>query len=131
MKRRTILVIAGVIVLVAVLALGGFALAQTAERSPWDGPHPAWGDGHRGPGHRFHPSPQRVREERGELARDLGAELDQPPERVEAAFRQVVAQRLDEAVAAGTIDRAEADEALVAYDEGNLRGVFHVFKKDP
>ncbi len=132
MKRRTVYAIVGISVLVGLLVVGGLAVAQTAEPSRWAGPHRAWGDGHwgPGPGHRFGPSPERVREERAEVARDLAAQLDQPPERVEAAFRAVVVQRLDEAVAAGRIDRAMADEALAAYDEGNLRGLFRVFKEE-
>lgn len=125
MNRRTALVTAGVIVLIGLLTLGGVALAQAD--GPWrrDGSHQGWG-----PGHGFGPDPQRVREARTDLAEDLGAQLGQSPERVEAAFRAVVAQRLDEAVASGSIDRAQADGALAAYDEGRLRGLFHVFKRD-
>ncbi len=130
MKRRTMIVIGGILVLVGILVVAGLALAQTEGPPPWAGAHRDWRDGHRGPGHHLRLSPERVREERSELARDLGAELSQPPERVEAAFRAVVAQRLDEAVAAGRIHRADADAALAAYDEGNLRGLFRVFKED-
>ncbi|MDP8970166.1 MAG: hypothetical protein M3N52_06680 [Actinomycetota bacterium] len=125
MNRRTALVITGVVVLIGLLTLGGIALAQAD--GPWDreGPHRGWG-----PGHVFGPDPERVREARTDLAEDLGAELGESPERVEAAFRAVVAQRLDEAVASGSIDREQADAALAAYDEGRLRGLFHVFKRD-
>ncbi len=111
------------------LVLGGLAVAQTAERSHWDGPHRGWGPGHSS-GHRFGPSPERVREHRAALAEDLGAELDESPERVEAAFRAVVVKRLDEAVAAGSIDRAQADDALAAYDEGNVKGLFRVMRDE-
>lgn len=127
MKRRTTVAITGVVVLIGILVLGGLAVAQTAG-PPWAGSHRGWGGGHWGPGHG--PSPERVREERSELAQDLGAELDQSPEQVEAAFRAVVVQRLDESVAAGSIDRGQADAALAAYDEGNLKGLFRVFKED-
>ncbi len=130
MRRRTVLVIGGIIVLVGILVVGGLAVAQTDGPPPWAGAHREWRDGDGGPGHRFRPSPERVREERSELARDLGVELGQPPERVEAAFRAVVARRLDEAVAAGRIDRAGADAALAAYDEGNLRGLIRAFKEE-
>ncbi len=130
MKRRTVFAIIGVVALVGLLVVGGLAVAQTAGFPRWAGPHRAWGNGHWGPGHRFGPSPQRVREERAEVARDLAAQLDQPPDRVEAAFRAVVVQRVDEAVASGRMDRATADEALAAYDEGNLRGLVRVFKED-
>lgn len=128
MKRRTVLIITGIVVLVGILVLGGLAVAQTAEPSHWGGPHRGWGPGHGGPWHRSGPPPERVREHRAELAEDLAAELGQSPEAVEAAFRAVVVQRLDEAVAAGSIDRGEADAALASYDEGNLRGLFRIFK---
>lgn len=130
MRRRTVLIVTGIVVLVGILVLGGLAVAQTVEPSHWGGAHRGWGPGHWA-GHRFGASPERVREHRAELAEDLGAELDQSPERVEAAFRAVVVKRLDEAVAAGSIDRAQADDALAAYDEGNLRGLFRTFKEEP
>lgn len=126
MNRKTALIITGIVVLIGLLGLGGFALAQAGAARDWRGPHPGWG-----PGHGFGPDPQRVREARAELAEDLGAELGQPAERVEAAFRAVVTQRLDEAVAAGSIDRTRADEALAAYDEGDLRVLFRVFRQHP
>lgn len=135
MTRRTALAITGVVALIGILVLAGLAVAQTVGPSDWGGPQREWGGGHWGGGHwggghRFGPSPERVRQERAELAQDLGAELDESPERVEVAFRAVVAQRLDEALAAGSIDRAQADAALAAYDEGNLRGLFRVFKEE-
>lgn len=129
MRRRTVLIVTGIVVLVGVLVLGGLAVAQTDEPSRWGGPHRGWGPGH-GAGHRFGPAPERVREHRAALAEDLATELDQSPERVAAAFRAVVVKRLDEAVAAGSIDRAQADEALAGYDEGNLRELFRVFKEE-
>lgn len=130
MTRRTALAITGVVALIGILVLAGLAVAQTVGPSDWGGPQRERGGGHWGGGHRFGPSPERVRQERAELAQDLGAELDESPERVEVAFRAVVAQRLDEALAAGSIDRAQADAALAAYDEGNLRGLFRVFKEE-
>lgn len=129
MRRRTVLIVTGIVVLIGILVLGGLAVAQTAGPSHWGGPHRGWGPGH-GAGHRFGPSPERVREHRAALAEDLAAELEQSPERVEAAFRAVVVKRLDEAVAAGSVNRARADEALAAYDEGNLGGLFRVFNEE-
>lgn len=67
---------------------------------------------------------ERFLEFRGDLATDLAAQLDVPAEDVEAAFRAVVAQRLDEAVESGDLDRERADELLAAYDEGAFPGGF-------
>lgn len=67
---------------------------------------------------------ERFLEFRGDLATDLAAQLDVPAEDVEAAFRAVVAERLDEAVESGDLDRERADELLAAYDEGAFPGGF-------
>lgn len=61
---------------------------------------------------------ERVLAFRSELAADLAEQLGLPVEEVEAAFRGVVAQRLDDAVAAGDLTQERADELLEAYDAG-------------
>lgn len=126
--RRTVWTVTAIIavVLAAIVGFGAFALARTdGGRGPWQ---------HRGWGHPQHqtwgPSPEQVRQIRTHVAAELGAELDQPSEKVEAAFRAVVARRLQEEVAAGELDQAESEQALAAYDEGDLRELFHLIKRD-
>jgi hypothetical protein len=65
-----------------------------------------------------------VRAFRADLAAELGSELGAPAEQVEAAFRTLVDRRLDEAVSAGDLAQAEADEALAAWDDGDLYRLF-------
>lgn len=103
------------------LAVGAFA--QGGRNDGWGRP---WTRGARH-GH-WGPSPEQVIEHRAELAADLGRQLDKAPAEVEAAFRAVVKQHLDEAVAAQRITQQEADQALAAYDDGELHGLFRVFK---
>jgi hypothetical protein len=71
-----------------------------------------------------------VREARGELAADLATELGTSAEEVEGAFRGVAEQRLNEAVADGRVEQADVEEILAAYDEGDLREIFRIFKGD-
>ena len=134
LSKRAIVVTGTVtLVLAGLLALGAYALAQgDGDGPPWrDGP--AWHAGERGWGgwrHGGPPDPEQVRETRAELASQLAAELDASADDVEAAFRAVVAGRLQDAVEAGEIDQAAADEALAAYDEGDLPVLFRVIKHD-
>lgn len=132
---RTAVVATGAIalVLVGLLGLGAYAYGQaTGDGPPWrDGP--AWHVGDRGWGgwrHGGPPDPERIRQVRADLAADLAAELDTSADDVEAAFRAVVAGRLQEAVEAGELDQAAADEALAAYDEGDVSALFRVVKRN-
>ncbi len=136
------------LVVVGLLGIGAFAFAQTgrgpiawalsggppwADGDDWGGwrGHGPWGG--RGPwgGPPWHrgPDPEELREVRSELAEDLAAELDTSAERVESAFRNVVSKRLHEAVEAGLIDREDANEALQAYEDGDMRVLFRVLKE--
>lgn len=129
--RRTAVVTVAV-VLIALLGLGAYAFAQSdGVGPPWrDGA--GWHDGDRGWGgwHGQRADPERVRDIRADLAGDLATELGTSAEEVEAAFRAVVAQRLDEAVQAGRVDQATVDEALAAYDQGDIRALFGILKHD-
>ena len=121
--------------LVGLLAFGAWAVTNDdgdgfGYGGPWR--HGAgWGDsdgrGGWGGGH-WGPDAEEVREARADLAADLGAQLDMSAEEVEAAFRGVAEQRLQEAVADGRIDQAQADEALAAYDEGDVGQIFRIVK---
>lgn len=120
-----------VVVVVAVLAVGAYAFAQSSSEAPWahgrgPGAEHGWGGWH---GDGRGPDPDRVREFRADLAGDLAAELDTSAEDVEDAFRAVVAARLEQAVEAGDIEPAQADDALAAYDDGDVRGLFHLLKR--
>jgi hypothetical protein len=55
---------------------------------------------------------------REELFADLATELGTSAERVEAAFRAVLAKRLEEAVKAGRIKDAQKEKILAAFDKG-------------
>jgi hypothetical protein len=128
---RTAVVVTGALLLVGLLGLGAYAFGQAVGDSPpWrDGP--GWHVGDRGWGgwrHGGPPDPEQVREARTELAAELAAELDSSADDVEAAFRAVVAGRLQEAVEGGDLDQDAADEALAAYDEGDVRALFRVVK---
>lgn len=137
---RTV-VVTVVVLLIALLGFGAYAFAQSDNNDgpPWRDDTP-WQDGRRwgpwhegrrwGPWHGPAADPERFRELRSELAADLGTELDISGEEVEAAFRGVVAQRLEEAAEAGRIDQDAVDEALAAYDEGDIRALFQAFKRD-
>jgi hypothetical protein len=139
-KRWTVIgVAATAVVLLGVVAYGPLAGAQAPETTPGqpsagadgdpDGDSHRWGWGwHHGGREGFRGAdPAEVRELRAKLAAELGEELGTPAAEVEAAFRGLVSEKLDEAVAAGRIDQAEADEALAAYDDGDLRRMFDVF----
>lgn len=121
--------------LVGLLAFGAWAVTNDDADGPgYGGPwrngagwghsdgRGGWGGGHWGP------DPEQVRESRADLAADLAAQLDTSAEEVETAFRGVAEQRLQEAVADGRIDQAEADEALTAYDEGDIGQIFRIVK---
>jgi hypothetical protein len=131
---------ASAVVLLGLVAFGPLARAQAPETTPGQPSEGADGEGPDGDGHRWGrgwhhggregfrgADPAEVREFRADLAADLGEELGTPAAEVEAALRGLVSERLEEAVAAGRIDRAEADEALAAYDDGDLRRMFAVF----
>ena len=114
-----------IVAAVIVGLVGLFAVAALAQDEPEEGWGPPW---RHGPWHgQWGPEPEHVLERRGELAADLGEQLDRSPQEVEAAFRAVVEQRLGEAVADGRIDQAQADEALAAYDRGELGALFEAF----
>ena len=127
---RTAMVGAVALALIGVLAVGAYALTNDDDGGggygfggPWR--HEAgWGGWreHRGP------DPERVRAVRAELAADLAGELDATPEEVEAAFRGVAEQRVDEAVADGRVDAAAVDDVLAAYDRGDLGEIFRIVK---
>lgn len=132
---RTVIVSLVALGLVGLLAFGAWAVTNDddgfGDGGPWRN-GASWGgwDGHRG-GHwggHWGPDPEQVRETRADLAADLAAQLDTSAEEVEAAFRGVAEQRLQEAVADGRIEQAEADEALAAYDEGDVAQIFRIVK---
>lgn len=124
MNLTRALVVSVGVVLIGVLGFGAYAFAQTDGFGPpwrgggWHDDGPGWGGRH-GP-----PNPERVREFRADLAADLATQLDTSADDVEAAFRAVVAERLDEAVAGGRIEEGAVDDALAAYDEGDIRALF-------
>lgn len=132
MTRRTVLISVLVVAIIGLLGVGAFALVRDdGAGPPWargwhDG---GWGDrGWGGRGwHGGGPDPDRVLALRAELAADLGAELDASADDVEAAFRAVAEQRLREAAADGRIDEAAVDEALAAYDEGDVKALLRTF----
>jgi hypothetical protein len=138
-KRWAVIgVAASAVVLLGLVLFGPLAGAQDPEPTPGQPSEGADGDGPDGDGHRWGwhrggregfrgADPAEVLEFRADLAADLGEELGAPAAEVEAAFRGLMSEKLDEAVAAGRIDRAEADEALTAYDAGDLRRMFDVF----
>ncbi|HEY8340491.1 MAG TPA: hypothetical protein VIK95_11505 [Egibacteraceae bacterium] len=131
MTRRTVLISVLVVVVIGLLGAGAYALVRGDDDGPpwqrgwhgggWDGP--GWG---RGGWHGRGPDPDRVVELRAELAADLGEQLDVPAEDVEAAFRAVAEQRLREAAADGRIDGDDVDDALAAYDEGDVGALMRV-----
>jgi hypothetical protein len=132
LSRRAIVVTGTVtVVLVGLLALGAYALAD-GDGAPWrDGA--AWHTGDRGWGGWRHgglPDPEQVRQTRADLASELGAVLDSSADDGEAAFRAVFAGRLQESVETGEMAQASADEALAAYDEGDVRALVRVVKGD-
>ena len=124
---RTVIVSLIALGLVGLLAFGAWAVTNDNDRfggGPWR--HGAgWGGGW---GDHWGPDPAQVRETRADLAADLAAQLDTSAEEVEAAFRGVAEQRLQEAVADGRIEQSEADEALAAYDEGDVGQIFRIVK---
>jgi hypothetical protein len=127
MNRTRVTGIVLIAVLVGVVGFGAYAFAQSrSDVRPWRGEAALW---HRGGPGWGGPDPGQVQQLRTDLAAELAAHLDTTGEDVEAAFRAVVADRLEEAVAAGDIDQARADEALAAYDEGDARGLFRLFKR--
>jgi hypothetical protein len=128
--RMTRTAVVGVLALalVGLLAFGAWAVTNDDDRGgfgPWRG-H-GWNGWHDGG---WGPDPDMVTQARADLAADLATQLDTSPEAVEAAFRGVAEQRLSEAVADGRIDQAQADEALAAYDEGDLGQIFRIVKGD-
>lgn len=127
---RTAVVSLIALALVGLLAFGAWAVTdRDGDRGfgpPWRGGH-GWGGWHDGG---WGPDQDRVRQTRSELAADLAGELGTSTEEVEAAFRAVAEQRLNEAVAEGRIDQSDVDEALSGYDEGDVRGIFRIFKGD-
>lgn len=124
---RTVLVSVIALGLVGLLALGAWAVSDDDGRFGYDGP---WrhGAGWDGWGGHWGPEPEQVREAREDLAADMATQLDTSAEEVEAAFRGVVEQRLGEAVADGRIDQAQADDALAAYDDGDVGQIFRIVK---
>jgi hypothetical protein len=131
------------VTLIGLFTIGPLAGAQSPEPAPGQPPaaageepdgRPGWrgwrdGGGRHGgwEGHGGHggpPDPEQVRAFRADLAAQLGSELGVSAEQVEAAFRTLVDRHLDEAVSAGRLDQAEADEALAAWDEGDLHRLF-------
>jgi hypothetical protein len=126
---RTVVVSVIALALVGLLAFGAWAVADDGDRGfgpPWRGGHggAGWHDGGWGP------DPDQVSEARGELAADLATELGTSAEEVEGAFRGVAEQRLNEAVAEGRVAQADVEEILAAYDQGDLREIFRIFKGD-
>jgi len=123
---RTAVVSVIALALVGLLAFGAWAVTNDdGGRAFGPGREHGWGGWHDGG---WGPDPDQVRQARADLAADLATQLDTSPERVEAGFRGVAEQRLSEAVADGRIEQAEADEALAAYDEGDLGQIFRIFK---
>lgn len=132
MSTTRVIVVAA-IVLVGLLGLGAFAFAQATDGGPPWARGRAWHERAGGPGG-WHggergPDAGQVREFRADLAADLAGELGSSSEDVEAAFRAVVDQRLQEAVDAGDLEQEQADDALAAYDEGDVRALFHRLKR--
>ena len=125
--RRTVVVTVGV-VLIGLLGLGAYAFAQSDGFGPPWRNGGGWHGGDRGAWHGAHADPERVQQLRADVAGDLADELGTSPDDVEAAFRAVLAQRLAEAADAGRIDPDAVDEALAAYDEGDIGALVHVFK---
>jgi len=129
---RTVVVSAVALALVGLLAFGAWAVSDDRDRGygpPWRGDGgPGWHGGAGWHGGGWGPDPDQVRQARSELAADLAGELNVSTEEVEGAFRGVAEQRLNEAVADGRVDSADVDEILAAYDEGDLRQVFRIFK---
>ena len=129
--RRTVGIV-GATALVVVVAFATYAFAQ----SNGDGRGlPGGAPWHRGEWHDWHrdgwqPTPDRVQQVRTDLAADLATELGTSADQVEAALRGVVQQRLQEAIDAEEMDQAAADEALAAYDEGDIRAFVQVLKHD-
>ena len=120
---RTAVVSVIALALVGLLAFGAWAVTNDdGGRAFGPGRDGGWHDGGWGP------DADQVRQARADLAADLATQLDTSPERVEAGFRGVAEQRLSEAVADGRIEQADADEALAAYDEGDLGQIFRIFK---
>jgi Spy/CpxP family protein refolding chaperone len=127
---RTVIVSVIALGIVGLLAFGAWAVTNDDDGFGRGGPwrhEGGWG-GHGGWGGNWGPDPEQVREARADLAADMAAQLDISAEQVEAAFRGVAEQRLGEAVADGRIDQAEADEALAAYDEGDIGQIFRIVK---
>jgi len=114
------------VAVVGLLAFGTYAFAQSDGGPAASGAERGWGGRHDG---RWGPDPDRIREARAELAADLATELDTSPAAVEAAFRAVVVQRAQEAVEAGDIDQEQADDALAAYDDGEVRALFRLLRR--
>jgi hypothetical protein len=136
-SSRTVIVSVIALGLVGLLALGAWAVTNDNDGfgppGPWrDGA--GWGGHWGGQGHwgggDWGPDPAQVRDARADLAADLAAQLDTSAEQVETAFRGVAEQRLQEAVADGRIDQSEADEALAAYDDGDIAQIFRIVKGD-
>jgi hypothetical protein len=126
--RRTVVVAVLALGLVGLLALGAYAVSERDDgRFGFGGPwhHDGGWDGWRG---HWGPDPENVREARADLAADLATELDMSAEQVEGAFRRVAEQRLQDAVAEGRIDQADVDEALAAYDDGDVAQIFRIVK---
>jgi hypothetical protein len=127
---RTVIASALAIALIGLLAVGALALTDDGPGGGrgglWNGgPGWHWG-GWRDGG--WGPDPERVLRVRGDLAADLAAQLNTSTEEVETAFRGVAEQRLQEAVDAGRIDQAAKDEALAAYDAGEIGPLLHIVK---
>jgi hypothetical protein len=123
---RTVVVSVIAVALVGLLAFGAWAVTNDDDRGfgpPWRGHSwSGWHDGGWGP------DPDHVQQTRADLAADLATELGTSAEEVEAGFRGVAEQRLSEAVAEGRLTQAEADEALAAYDEGDVGQIFRIVK---
>lgn len=127
---RTLTISGIALAVVAVIAAGLFVLpiATAQEPSPTPSDEDTGGEG--GEDEDRGTRREERRERRGErfagfrdeLAADLAEQLDLPVTDIEAAFRGIVGERLDEAVAAGDLDRERADELLEAYDAGEFPG---------
>jgi Spy/CpxP family protein refolding chaperone len=123
---RTAVVSIIALALVGLLAFGAWAVTNDNDGfgPGWRGGH-GWGGWHDGG---WGPDPDQVREARGELAADLASELGTSTEEVETAFRGVAETRLREAADQGRIDEADIAGILAAYDEGDVRAMFRIFK---
>lgn len=125
---RTAVVSVVALTLVGLLAFGAWAVTGNDDERRFG---PRWRDGHGWAGWHdggWGPDPEHVQQVRADFAADLAGELGTSAEQVESALRGVAEQRLNEAVADGRVDEADVDDILAAYDEGDVRQIFRIFK---